>query len=951
MPVTHPPPERPNVVTPALPMRCAARLFTIAAAVLLMLVGRLASIENAPRIESLQIVPEVPFINIFLTAGPFTEEQLKDWTPPGKLPALGSEPVGLANPDHHTWTLYNQGRYPARFGDNLPPAKHRRYMLLCFDLATDAPGSRYLQMTTNYGRQLRAWQGAKLVYTQEPTTYQTTGAIVTLGDQPETFTLAVELSATPSLVDLGILAASGAKSTAAHSLRLPLPAGCTTERLFADGMIFQAPYPMLNAQGAAEVRAWGCSPKMPLDRKFTLSVKQGETVLGRAEFANSRALEQRGVSFEVKPAGTHGVIDLTVGVEIEGLTLPTRTLQLYSTTGLRTDLAALDADLEKLPHDAAPNTRFRREKVEMLLNASALQTAGLPAAEAETLVAEIARVRSLLKLEAAGEFAFAGQTGYSEQAYVAPQDRSVQPYLVYVPVDYNPERSYPLVCYLHGYVPTYARHNWIDLRQIPEFVAAMERNDCILCVPFGRSNTDFLQVGEVDTLAVIAEMRAHYRIDPTRVYLYGYSMGGSGVYTLATHFPHHFAAGVVLAGRTDYYLWHRPAKTQTARFKQVMISRDNPIEQIDNLSQFPLQIHHGQQDMAVDLRHTHRLQEALQARKWTCDVREYPNGSHWIGVDVMGKDEPLQFLLQFRRTAAMDDRVTIKTWSSQFGARNNFAVLLTDDPTQPAELEAHWDNGRLTIERMVNVGAMEVRNIAPVRRAEFELVTPPGLDLKAEWIDEPALLSRLVLTPKNSPLTQAQLDDPARRLKTPDTAGTVQDAFNGPFILTYGTQTDAEPNRAKALDWAREWEEFAKGKATVLADTAITETIAAAHNLVLIGSPTSHSYWKQMQPKLPIGLDGDTVTIDDHTIPLNAKRGLLYIYPNPAHPRRYLVLNAGLRYGAGLPINHKLDLVPDFLVYTDKTMTGGDDTNTPLVGGFFTRDWKLDPRYIDSFGE
>src|SRR4029079_4264683 len=108
--------------------------------------------------------------------------------------------------------------------------------------------------------------------------------------------------------------------------------------------------------------------------------------------------------------------------------------------------------------------------------------------------------------------------------------------------------SFPLVIFLHGYDPNINKHRWWEAK---DFSAVCARHDAFMAIPFGRSNTDFQSCGEVDVLDVIAEMKKLYLIDTQRIYLYGYSMGGMGVYTLAAHNADLFAAGIVLAGRAD----------------------------------------------------------------------------------------------------------------------------------------------------------------------------------------------------------------------------------------------------------------------------------------------------------------------------------------------------------------------------------------------------------------
>jgi hypothetical protein len=71
-----------------------------------------------------------------------------------------------------------------------------------------------------------------------------------------------------------------------------------------------------------------------------------------------------------------------------------------------------------------------------------------------------------------------------------------------------------------------------------------------------------------------------------------------------------------------------------------------------------------------------------------------------------------------------------------------------------------------------------------------------------------------------------------------------------------------------------------------------------------------------------------------------ADLGLVMCYPNPLAPAHYVAIYSGARYGEKLTINHKHDLLPDFLVYR-----GGvydyDSVNEWVCGGFFDTAWRL----------
>jgi hypothetical protein len=77
--------------------------------------------------------------------------------------------------------------------------------------------------------------------------------------------------------------------------------------------------------------------------------------------------------------------------------------------------------------------------------------------------------------------------------------------------------------------------------------------------PGGRGpGTVFQGHGEVDVFEAIDAAAAHYPVDPSRISLYGFSMGGAGAWYLGSHFQDRFAAIAPFSGYNDYRLWFRP---------------------------------------------------------------------------------------------------------------------------------------------------------------------------------------------------------------------------------------------------------------------------------------------------------------------------------------------------------------------------------------------------------
>ncbi len=73
-------------------------------------------------------------------------------------------------------------------------------------------------------------------------------------------------------------------------------------------------------------------------------------------------------------------------------------------------------------------------------------------------------------------------------------------------------------------------------------------DDTFVLQPWGRYSNAFRFAGEVDVMEALAEVQRRYRIDPDRISIRGFSMGGAGCWHLASHYPDRFFAANPGAG-------------------------------------------------------------------------------------------------------------------------------------------------------------------------------------------------------------------------------------------------------------------------------------------------------------------------------------------------------------------------------------------------------------------
>ncbi|QSX30604.1 dienelactone hydrolase family protein [Shewanella cyperi] len=119
-------------------------------------------------------------------------------------------------------------------------------------------------------------------------------------------------------------------------------------------------------------------------------------------------------------------------------------------------------------------------------------------------------------------------------------------YAVWVPEDYNPNKSYSLILVLHGLVD---RDKGSQRQAIPGLLKQLHQQDAIMLFPAAWRKAKWWQTPQVDNLlSLIEETKAKYHVDSNKIFVEGVSDGGHGTYYLAAHAPTLFAGFIPMIG-------------------------------------------------------------------------------------------------------------------------------------------------------------------------------------------------------------------------------------------------------------------------------------------------------------------------------------------------------------------------------------------------------------------
>ncbi|MEM7235983.1 MAG: hypothetical protein AAF517_27705, partial [Planctomycetota bacterium] len=152
------------------------------------------------------------------------------------------------------------------------------------------------------------------------------------------------------------------------------------------------------------------------------------------------------------------------------------------------------------------------------------------------------------------------RTGAVVRGYRSTLDGSIQPYGLVVPPSVSHKKPQALCVWLHG-----RADRKTDLQFLWERLHARYdglSSKALVLHPFGRYCNAFKSAGEVDVLEAIEHVKTQYPIDPDRIAILGFSMGGAGAWHVGAHYAGRWVAVAPGAGFAETAQYNRLRKEQ-----------------------------------------------------------------------------------------------------------------------------------------------------------------------------------------------------------------------------------------------------------------------------------------------------------------------------------------------------------------------------------------------------
>ncbi len=559
------------------------------------------------------------------------------------------------------------------------------------------------------------------------------------------------------------------------------------------------------------------------------------------------------------------------------------------------------------------------------------------------------------QLLADGKSPWMTQKGRSIHGYYSELDGSVQPYGLTVPDTYDGSKAVPLFVFLHGRSRGLTEVSFITSfpkGQRSGSSLTFEAGQIHLDV-YGRGNNAYHWAGEVDVFEAIDAVKRRFNIDPDRVVLRGFSLGGAGAWHLALQHPDNFAAAEIGAGT-----WPR-RYTMADQFPEYQAKTlniwENSPQWALNAFNLPLAGHGGDSDDQVSsipppedrANSRGQLESSLRAR-----AQLESEGFKSVGEPDFLKMQglPAIFLISQDTKHATSPLVRerlnsfIKEHMEQgrpspdhirfltYTTRYNKSYWATLDA-----LDAHYKRAEIDAQRTRGGKRYEITTKNLARLTLHETNQAERITIDGQRLDVKGAPS---ITLAKSEKGWAIADGPIQGLrKVHGLQGPIDDAFLDPFLLVRPTGTPW--NKAandQALQRLAEFDHLYamnyRAHPRIKNDTDVTKEDFQKYNVALFGDPGSNKWLAQISAKLPLGWTKETVTVGDKTYE-SASHLPVLAYPSPFHPSRYVVVNSGLTIAAReYNGDYSMPQLGDYAVLTVE-----GDTAT---AGLFDEQWKLD---------
>lgn len=578
--------------------------------------------------------------------------------------------------------------------------------------------------------------------------------------------------------------------------------------------------------------------------------------------------------------------------------------------------------------------------------------------KAESLLAEGIRRADQLQ---AGTADWTEQTGLVVRGYISELDQTVQPYGLVIPNGMKVTERRPMRCdvWFHGRGEKLSEVNFLSERM--HWVGEFSPADTVVLHPYGRYCNAFKFAGEVDVWEALADVQRRYAIDPDRISVRGFSMGGAACWQFATHYADRWFAANPGAGFSESPLFLKIFQTPGIRptpWEQKLWSLYDCDKWALNLTQCPTIAYSGEKD----------------GQKQAAEVMERALAPYGIQLrHVIGKGMGHQFdrpskeviegvmqQLAKRGKPAMRSELRFTTATLKYDRMDWLRVHGLEEHFVPGRVDVglDWGEGgkRLTVhfktlERVTDVSIDLPAGTASVPMEQISVVGVEGLTSEPKsvhglYVYSDGSIRFRIRKGREGGWDWVGIDAPTEG-KRHGVQGPIDDALMGPFVFVRPTGKVTHERVGKWVESELErgiehWRRHFRGDVRVVADHEVTDDLVRNANLILWGEPGSNAWIAKVLGEVPIGWNERSIQVGEkqydasHHVPI-------MIYPNPKNPARYVVWNSSFTFRENAYLNNarQVPMLPDWAVVDIDTPVNAVWPGKVVEANFFDEAWKL----------
>ncbi|CAN5206951.1 prolyl oligopeptidase family serine peptidase [soil metagenome] len=540
---------------------------------------------------------------------------------------------------------------------------------------------------------------------------------------------------------------------------------------------------------------------------------------------------------------------------------------------------------------------------------------------------------------AGGQAPWAEASGKVVRGYRSAIDGSAQPYGLEIPAGLALSDPVPLYVWLHGRGDADTDLHFIGDRESKSWPFETLLADGIVLHPFGRQCLGFKSAGEIDVLDAIAHVSAHYPIDPDRIALMGFSMGGAGAWHLGAHFADRWAVVHAGAGFVDVARYQNLAQdAYPSAVEQALWGLYDVPDYARNLLNLPVIAYSGGDDKQKDA--ADFMAETLAGHGFTLPHKIGPGTGHKY------HDETIQEVAAFVRESVATGRdpapQTIH-WQTRTLRYPGFRWLRAEG------LGTHWEEARLDATLDGATLAITTRNVTRLR---LDRPLPAGTRIRFDG--QPVRdLNRALDAPSEWAVGEGGEWELAGATgsgirKRPGLQGPIDDAFLTPFLVVEpGGSTPSAPELDAWVDFElahlkERWRGVFRGDLRVKTDSEVTREDFEKYAVVLFGTPESNRL-------IAKALEGSPLRWGDGELALGgegfdaASCVPLMVFPGPVDRSNYIVLNSGPTFREAHDRTNSLQnpKLGDWAVIDVRGEAPSAERPGKIVGqGFFDERWQ-----------